>query len=204
MLCLLPAGLYSQGFISFGPKIGWNSDKLSTQYSDYVKDLRSGFQAGLFLGLKIKKVYIQPEVYFSVKRGALQTSFWDPFNPGTKISVSQTVSLKTIDVPMLLGFKILDLKVARLRIWGGPVASYMLNKEYTLTINGENRSDRITEADFKTAVWSGQVGAGLDLLMLTFDVGYDFGFRNFATLSNLYDLDLSNNVFFCSIGWRIF
>jgi len=49
-----------------------------------------------------------------------------------------------------------------------------------------------------------QFGAGLDLLMLTFDVGYDFGLDNFLTIRNLNDLSLKNNVFFCSLGWRIY
>ena len=204
LLGLMPFGLFAQGFFSFGPKVGWNSDKLTTHFADYVKDFKSGFQAGLFCSLKVKRVYLQPEVYFSIKRGALQTSFWDPLNQGTKLSVSQSVSLKTVDVPILLGFKLLDLEAVRLRLWGGPVASYLLNKEYTLSINGENHSDVITEADFKNAVWSAQLGVGLDVLMLTFDVGYDFGLSHFANLRNLYDLDLSNNMFFCSIGWRIF
>jgi hypothetical protein len=105
---------------------------------------------------------------------------------------------------LLIGFKLLDLKLAKLRIWGGPVASYVLDKEYTLSINGIDQSEKISADDFKDATWSVQLGAGLDLLMLTFDVGYDFGLDNFLTIRSLDDLSLRNNVFFCSIGWRIY
>jgi len=40
--------------------------------------------------------------------------------------------------------------------------------------------------------------------MLTFDVGYDFGLDSFLTIRSLDDFNLRNNLFYCSIGWRIF
>jgi hypothetical protein len=79
-----------------------------------------------------------------------------------------------------------------------------LNKEYTLSINGSNQSNRISRDDFKGATWSGQIGAGLDVLMLTFDFGYEFGLDSFLTISTLDDFNLRNNLFYCSLGWRLF
>jgi hypothetical protein len=204
VLSIIPFVVFAQGPISFGPKIGWNSDRLTTDYTHYVKDAKSGLQGGVFLSIYLHRLYFQPEAYFSLKRGALQTSFGDPFNPGSTLNVSQSVNLQSIDVPLLLGFKVLDLKLLRFRVWGGPVASFLLNKEYTLSINGENKSDRITREDFRKATWSGQVGAGLDLLMLTFDIGYEFAINSFLTISSLDDFNLRNNLFYCSIGWRLF
>jgi hypothetical protein len=197
-------GIFAQGFVSFGPKVGWNTDKLTTDYSQYMKDLKSGFQGGLFLSVYIKKFYVQPEAYFSLKRGALQTTIGNPFDPATTLSISQTISLKTIDVPVLVGYKFLDLKLVRFRIWGGPVASYILNKDFVFAINGTNKSDRITRDDFKDAIWSAQVGAGVDVLMLTFDIGYEFGLDSFLTIHSLDNFNFRNNMFYCSLGWRIF
>jgi hypothetical protein len=204
VLSILPLMIFAQGLISFGPKVGWNSDRLTTDYTHYVKDIKSGFQGGVFFSIYLKRIYIQPEAYFSIKRGALQASFADPFDPNSTLNVSQSINLQSIDVPILLGFKLLDLKLIRLRIWGGPVASYLLNKDYSLSINGLNESGRITSEDFKQATWSGQIGAGLDLLMLTFDVGYQFGLDSFLTIGSLDGFNLRNNVFFCSLGWRLF
>jgi hypothetical protein len=204
ILGILPLGIFAQGPISFGPKLGWNSDRLTTDYTQYVKDFKSGFQGGVFLSVYLNKLYIQPEAYFSLKRGALETSFGDPLNPNTTLDVSQSIKLQSIDVPILIGFKVLDLKLVRFRIWGGPVASFMLNKEYTLSINGLNKSDRIVRDDFRNATWSGQIGAGLDVLALTFDIGYEFGFNSFLTIHALDDFNLRNNLFYCSLGWRIF
>ena len=204
VVILLPVTIFAQGLISFGPKIGWNTDRLSTDYSAYIKDFKSGFQGGFFFSLYINKFYIQPEAYFSIKRGALETTFGNPTDPNSTLNISQSVSLESVDIPILLGYKLLDLKLARFRIWGGPVASYLVNKEYSLSVNGFNQSSRITREDFKSATWSAQVGVGIDLLMLTVDVGYEFGLSNFLTIQSMDDIGFRNNLFYCSLGWRLF
>ncbi len=203
---LLPTGLLAQGPISFGPKIGWNVTQLSTDYQDYVNELKNGFQGGLFFSIYMDKLYVQPEVYFSLKRGLLDTTIEDPLasSGNSTIAVSQAVNLTTVDIPMLLGYKLLDLKLARLRVWGGPVASYVLNKTYILNLDGIDSSEIITKEDFKDATWGFQVGAGLDVLFLTFDIGYEFGLEDFLSISSLDDINFRNNLFYCSLGWRLF
>lgn len=199
-----PVLLLAQGPVSFGPKVGFNTTRLTTDYTEYLQDIKSGGQLGLFFSIYMDKVYIQPEVYLSLKRGTLDTTIENPWDPANSLQVRQTMSLTTVDIPMLLGYKLLDLKLARLRVWGGPVASYVLDKQLVLELDGLDESDRISADDFKDATWGVQFGAGLDLLSLTFDVGYEFGLENFASLSGLNDLNLRNNLFFCSIGWRLF
>lgn len=204
VLGLLPWVAMPQGPISFGPKIGWNSTRLTTDYTDYIRDMKDGVQGGLFFSIYMDKIYIQPEVYVSLKRGSLETDIGDPLDPAGTLQLSQSFKLTTVDIPMLLGYKLLDLKLARLRVWGGPVASYVLNKDFILEIDGFDESDRITQDDFKDATWGVQFGAGLDLLMFTFDVGYEFGLENFLSIGSLDDFNLRNNLFYCSIGWRLF
>jgi len=204
VLSIFPLTIFAQGLISFGPKVGWNSNRLSTDYTQYIKDWKSGFQGGVFFSIYLHKFYVQPEAYFSLKRGALQTSIGDPLNPTSTLNISQSFNLQSIDIPLLAGYKVLDLKLIRFRIWAGPVVSYALSKEYTMSINGFNQSTRITRDDFKDATWSAQIGAGLDLLMLTFDIGYEFGLDSFLSIQSLNEFNLRNNLFYCSIGWRLF
>ncbi len=199
---MLPLGLLAQGMISFGPKIGWNSTRLSTDYSDYVKDIKSGCQGGAFFSLYLKKFYLQPEAYFSFKRGALTTSI-DPLHPINSVEIKQSVTLYSIDVPLIFGYKVLDLKLARFRIWAGPVVSFLLDKNYTLSVGGSNLSDSINSSDFKNSLWSAQVGAGVDLLFLTFDVGYQLGFEKFLDLHYIDNFGIRKNMLYCSLGWRL-
>lgn len=204
LLVAMPLTMSAQNVVSFGPKIGWNSTRLTTDYTDYLQDIKSGCQGGFFFSIYFKKFYVQPEAYLSIKRGELDTSIDDPLNPTESLQLSQSLTLKTADIPLLLGYKLLDLKLVRLRVWGGPVASYILDKDYTFTINGIDQSDQITKDDFRDATWSVQLGAGLDVLMLTLDVGYEFGLNNFMSIRSLDNFNLKNNLFYCSLGWRIY
>lgn len=203
-LFLFPMFLMAQGIISFGPKLGWNSSKLTTDVGSYHEDVRDGAQGGLFFSIYMDRLYIQPEVYISLRRGNLDAQIDDPFNPEETVSLNQTVTVTTVDIPMLLGYKLIDLKLIHLRIWGGPVVSYVLNKEYTLSIKGVDQTTRITQGDFKDATWAGQIGAGLDLLFLTFDVGYEFGVEDFLTIRSMDNFSVRKNMFYISLGWRLF
>ena len=204
VLSVMPLFAMAQGPVSFGPKIGWNSNKLTTDYASYIEDMRDGVQGGLFFSIYMDKFYIQPEAYISMRRGALEASIDDPLSDNTNVTFSQSVTLTTVDIPMLLGYKLIDLKLLRFRIWGGPVASYVLDKNYTLSLNNNVESFRITRDDFKDATLAGQVGAGLDLLFLTFDVGYEFGLEDFLTIKSMDDMGFRNNLFYISLGWRLF
>ena len=116
----MPFFAMAQGPVSFGPKIGWNTNKLSTDYTSYIEDMRDGVQGGLFFSIYMDKFYIQPEAYISMRRGALEASIDDPLSDNTNVTFSQSVTLTTVDIPMLLGYKLIDLKLLRFRIWGGP------------------------------------------------------------------------------------
>ena len=203
-ILIMPALSFAQGLISFGPKIGWNTTQISTQYQDYVNQMKNGVQGGLFFSIYMDKLYIQPEVYFSLKRGTLDTTIGDPGDLVGSMDVSQSFSITTVDIPLLLGYKLVDLKLIRLRVWGGPVASYVLDKNYSLRLDGIEENEKISKNDFKDAVWGFQVGAGLDVLFLTFDIGYEFGLEEFVSISALDDLGFTNNMFYVSMGWRIF
>jgi hypothetical protein len=184
--------------------MGWNSNKLTTDFTSYIEDMRDGVQGGLFFSIYMGKFYIQPEAYISLRHGVLDANIGDPLNATTTVSVNQSVTLTTVNIPMLLGYKLIDLKLIRFRVWGGPVASYVLNKKYVLSINGDNESSRIMRDDFKDATWGAQIGGGIDLLFLTLDIGYEFGLEDFLSIRSMDDFSFRNNMMFISLGWRLF
>lgn len=204
LVLLLPLLAMAQGPVSFGPKLGWNSNKLTTDYTRYIEDMRDGVQGGLFFSIYMDKFYIQPEAYLSLRRGNLDAYIGDPLEADKSISLNQSVTITTVDIPMLLGYKLIDLKLIRFRVWGGPVVSYVLDKKYTLSLDGVDETSRISTTDFKDATWAGQIGAGLDLLFLTFDIGYEFGLEDFLTIRSLDDFNLRQNMYYISLGWRLF
>jgi len=179
---------------SIGPKIGFNTTKLSTDADAITSKVKSNFQFGAFVRIG-DKIYIQPEVNYVIKGGVIKGDTL----PGYPIS--QEVTLKTLTVPLLIGVKIINLKAASIHLVGGPVATFALNKKLSIANPGGSWPVSST-SDFKTASWSLQAGAGVDVLMFTFDIRYEAG------LSNMYngaqDISFKNNLFNVSLGIKLF
>lgn len=177
---------------TLGPKAGYSASKLSTNIDDISAEARHNFMAGLFLRVG-NKLYLQPEIMYHARGGVF---IMDSTNR------KQTVKFKNLEVPLMLGFKLLDLKVFNLRVMGGPVASFVLDKDVTFN---ELIDDPFQGSDFKDIIWGMNVGAGIDVLFLTLDVRYEFG------LNNVYDpgngtasKDMKNNIFTVGLGFKLF
>lgn len=183
---MISAGVYAQ-LPSFGIKAGATASSISTSdlASNYNSDNLLGYQLGAFVRIKSGKLYLQPEVVYNHR----STKLVD-INGLNNISFD----VGTIDVPVLVGFKLLDAKVFNLRAFVGPEASFATNKKY-------DSANAINLSDFNDLTWYMQAGVGVDLLFLTFDVRYEKGLSNFI---NDYQSSgsLKNNVFVFSLGLK--
>lgn len=177
---------------TLGPKVGLTMSKLNTNFEDVKEEMKTGFQIGAFARFG-KKLYVQPEVIFVTKGGTLTTE-------GTELKTK--VKLSTVQIPVLVGFHLLNLKVVNLRVMGGPAISMVTNEEIDFNSTIENP---ITEDRIKNAIWTLQLGAGVDVLMFTLDVRYEWGLNNiYDPPSGGKDYDMKNNLWNISLGWKIF
>jgi len=173
---------------TIGPKIGFTMSKLkATNFEEIADEAKSGFQFGAFARFG-KKLYVQPEIMFVTKGGTLEA---------TDVGKS-TVKLSTFQVPALVGFRLINLNVVNLRIMAGPAISFVSNKEIEIK-EGESI---IEDADLKDAIWSMHLGAGIDVLMFTLDVRYEWGLNNIYKGANTSG-DIKNNLWNISLGWMI-
>src|ERR1035437_6863221 len=164
-ILLLSAGL-SYGQFTFGPKIGYNASQSHSSMSSIKTSFNSGFHFGAFVRIG-KKVYVQPELYYTSQAGTFQIDSVKPVNDW-----KQKVTLGTLDIPVLIGFKIINPKVVNWRIMAGPMASFVVNsniKDFNSVFGP------IKNADIKKANWYVQVGTGIDVLFLTLDIRYQIG-----------------------------
>ena len=146
-------GTFAQKPLSIGIKGGYSSSKVTTKLNVDENSINN-YIAGAMVRVNMSKLYLQPEAYFSTKGGK-----WG----------KDEINFKTIDVPVLLGVKFLDLKVAKLRINAGPVMSFITDKKINHV--GE-------EKKFKDNFVGFQYGAGVDVLNLTLDARFENSFGN--------------------------
>jgi hypothetical protein len=192
MILLLAAG-FAFGQISLGPKIGFNTSKLTVDASDISSDLKNSFNFGVFLRVG-KKFYLQPEVNWMTRGSVFKKPAMDNLSP-----VEQEIDLKTIEIPVLVGWRLINLGVANIRVMAGPSASIVVDK----SVETKKGVEILKDSDINDMIWGLNVGAGIDVLMFTLDVRYQMGLNEVIEKVNNFDFNSKNNVFCVSLGWKI-
>ena len=185
----------SYGQFALGVKIGYNASKLSTNVDTVKSQFNSGFHIGIWTHIG-KRLYFAPELLYTFSG----TVFSSEGNVVTK-DWKQKVTVGSLDVPLLLGFKIIHSSVITWRIEVGPEVSFITNKKVKDmgTILGP-----INGANINTANWYVLGGTGIDVLFLTFDIRYQYGLNQFVKDVQNSGLKSTNSLFLVSVGFRIF
>ncbi len=197
-LMTLVLSSFAQLPFTLGIKAGINSNKITTDnysatgytFDDFKSDAKSGYNLGAFARLGTK-IYLQPELLYCVRNG-------ESTGESTSGTASQTVKLKTIQVPVLVGFKLIDLKLASIRAFTGPAMSYVL-KSSNVDMNLPN----FDPENFKNNIWDWQLGAGVDVGPIVFDVRYEWGLSNTSdgNIDNVGFVNKGNTLTF-SLGFK--
>ncbi|NCB68095.1 MAG: PorT family protein [Bacteroidia bacterium] len=198
--------------VNFGIKAGFNSslnlDNIpSVRSGEYdltnVKsELNNGFHLGAFGRLFFDKVYIQPELLYSMQKKDYEFTIQDASSQD--IDVEKYVTFSTVDIPLLIGYKLLDLKVANLRVFAGP--KFRLNAGSQVSFKNLTNSDPIDvealKGEFKDSQVGLEAGAGVDILMFSLDARMNL-INSLHTASWETKPDLNSN-FVISLAWKIF
>jgi len=173
--------------VKFGLKAGLTTSDFST--ADYqinspnsfetiklgVANANYGFQFGGFFQIKTGFLFLQPEIM-------LNSASYDyritDFTEGPAYSRIVTETYNTLDIPVLVGFKI-----GPLRLGAGPVGKIHLNSTKGITdING------ISE-DFQTVALGYQAGIGLNLWHLALDLRVQNSLTKFGDQITVFGQD---------------
>ncbi len=173
---------YSQSF-TFGAKVGVNYSKFPSSKSLVSSDIgKAGVQAGVFARFG-KQIFLQPELLFGSYSGS--------FNLKTSAGeVAEDVKFTTMDIPVLLGDKVISLSTLNLRVMLGPDFAFNLKKPGLQIPNPGDYS-------YKNATVGGIVGVGIDLAALTIDARYNFGLTDINA-----SLGQKINSFNLSVGFK--
>jgi len=180
--------------ISFGVHGGWTSTKIDikdTSFENIKSSATGGYMLGIFTRLNLGKLYIQPELNYSRKSGSVElpAAGYIPASSGAEKIISD-LTYSSIDIPILLGYKIIKLPLFNIHVFAGPVASFSTNSlEFDVKdikgITGGDM-DAVSDAanenfDPKKAMWNVKMGAGIELWKLNLDFDYEMGLRDFTT-----------------------
>ena len=157
-LILVCSVSFAQSPINLGIKVGVNSSELKMDGSEFSKDNVNNFLAGVFIRLNLHKLYVQPEAYFNSKGGDLKS-----------IAGKSSFDLKTIDVPVLLGYKIINMGPLNVRVNAGPVFSFVTDK----SIDGPSTFSTDNLKDNYAGI---QYGVGADFMFLSLDIRMENSF----------------------------
>ena len=229
LLMMGSAAFAGGGFdLAIGPKVGYQTAKLSYNKANIKSDFSNHFTAGVFGRVTFGRLYVQPEVlYFktsNIFEGHVTGVESDNlFNLPTGANVNVTLNQMNLQVPILIGVNIIDLDIVTLRAQVGPTANFVLQSktlyDHTYTINGQQAEIENTTTDQqfnpKSIAWGFQAGLGVDVLKrITLDINYNFGLSkmfdalNETTLGETFDFSNIDNtkqsMFMVTLGLKFF
>lgn len=212
---LLLSVSFANAQLNFGIKAGYNSSLGMNNLSSVTtgsynlnsvnSELANGFHAGVFARLGFKSLYFQPEFLYSMGKKDYTITFKDAAN--NNVSFNKLVNVSTLDVPLLLGYKLLDLKIVNLRVFAGPKLRFNAGSSLSysnLSTGGSVTQDQLVK-DIKAAQVGLEAGVGVDVLMFTLDARYNLIGDMYQTkLSSLTIDNIPANTFVISLGWKLF
>ena len=112
-------------------------------------------------------VYLQPEIFYSSARFKLQGDLLNPDGTMAESDVSAKYSVNTVQLPVLVGIKLLFL-----RVFAGPSFNLLTDTSNKSGKEGVSFNSSVT----KSAV-AFQVGAGVEIGKVNIDIRYDGQFK---------------------------
>lgn len=179
----------AEGFgFCLGPKLGYQTAKLSLEKADIKKDFGDHFTVGVFGRFTFNNFIIQPELLW-FKSGNVFNFDIDPsvnVNQGLNVDLNPSLTLtqQNLALPIFVGYQF-DLTLLKLRGNVGPVMYFVLSQKQEVDSNGETQSVNFKNLDAKSMTWGAAVNVGVDIMMFTLDINYSFGLSNFFKKDNV-------------------
>ncbi len=183
-----------------GPQIGYTASNLSLNADSITNSLKSNFLAGVFFRIG-KKIYVEPQVNWLTQGSVFKYLSWGNYSP-----IEQKIKISTLQVPVNVGWRIINLKVVNIRVFAGVSANFVLNTTIDNSGGDPNEYDELLlPEDFSSVQWQWNVGAGVDVLMFAINVSYMGGINNILkdVSINGNSITSKSNLFVVTLGWKI-
>lgn len=187
--------------MDFGIKAGYLYSNVEAKDIESFQSIKNrgknGYMFGVFGRIGGDKWFFQPAIEYRVRTADI-VSGKEIWTNQLKKKSELSVSLKTIDIPLQLGISLLNASVVKLYAHTGPVVSFKIDNKTTAKDVIDNfKFDDYN--DYKSFIWSGQIGLSADIMRFTVDVTYEKGF------SDISDKGMGkNDLVMATLGVKLF
>lgn len=213
VVALLLTGTSSYAQFSIGLKAGYTSSLTFGSLSSVTNgtydlgsvksEMWNNFQAGIFTRLIFGKLYIEPELLYTLQKKEYEITIEDLTNHN--VTLNKLVNVSTIDVPILVGFKVIDLGIVNIHAFAGPKLRFLANSALNFQ-NPDGGSFDIGQisTEAKKSNVGLEIGAGVDIFNLTIDARANL-ISNMAEskLNGKTLASLPSNTLVISLAWKI-
>lgn len=168
-ICFLGYGAMAQSPINIGVHGGVSTNRFDLRDITEVHDTKdnTGYMIGAFMRFNFGRGYLEPALNYAHRESTAEQR--------AKLSNKRDeidLKMNSFEIPVLLGYKLVNLKVVQVRTFIGPMLSIGKLKNLKKLGNQNEDPDK--------ANWRFKVGAGVDVWKLTFDVDYEKAFKKLS------------------------
>ena len=198
--------------ICIGPKVGYQTTKLSTNREIIKSDFKGNMTFGVFGRVTIMKVILQPELLYYKSGKMFEVNVvgdnWGLNNPIPNPTLS--ISQSNLAMPIYLGYQFVSTPLFKMRANIGPVFYFALGQAQ-YSVNGEDIPIQFNDDVTEDMTIGGAFNVGVDLWRFTLDVSYSLGLDDVVDdeiklpLYGEVELgdDTRQNVFTVTLGFKL-
>lgn len=199
--------------ITFGPKVGYQTTKLSVDKANIKSDFKGNMAFGVFARLTIKNVVLQPELLYFKSGKVFEVSAlgndwgFDNLIPNPTFTINQS----NLALPIMIGYQFIDIPIIKMRANVGPVFYFAVGKtEYSSNFMGDTKT-KVQESPNEDMTMGAALNLGIDIWKLTLDVNYSLGltdaFDDEINVPGLGEVEIGDdtkqNIFTVTLGFKI-
>lgn len=199
--------------ITFGPKVGYQTTKLSADKQVIKSDFKGNMAFGLFARLTIKNIVVQPELLYYKSGKILEVSAFDNMGfQNADFAPTITINQSNFALPIFFGYQFVDVPLFKMRANVGPVFYFAVGAtEYTSTLLNTSASIKTNESSAEDVAIGAAFNLGLDIWKLTLDVNYSIGLTEALDddieLPGVPEIEIGENtkqnIFTVTLGFKI-
>ena len=196
--------------ITFGPKVGYQTTKLSANKGVIKSDFKGNMAFGAFARLTVKNFVIQPELLYYKSGKVFEVDMFGDNWCGNIPNPTFTIRQSNLAMPILLGYQFVDIPLIKMRANVGPVLYFALGQaQYSL--NGEDLPLAFDESVTEDMTLGAALNLGIDLWKFTLDINYSLGLSEVMDdeieVPGLGELEMGDNtkqnIFTVTLGFKI-